>query len=136
MPRVVEQTPGRRPDPRGPKPPSFGSIEREPVIAIGIENEVDERPARDTEAAAAPAVAVAADRVWKRAEVNAAGDEIDWIEAAARAGIAAADAADSDDEEFGHADPRPPGTTGRRRGPVPDSAGRTATADRSLRSGC
>ena len=113
VPRVVEQTPGRRPDPRGPKPPMFGSTEREPVAAIGIESEVDERPARDSDGGGRSRGRRGRGSSLERAaEVNAAGDEIDWIEAAARAGIAAADAADSDDEEFGHADSRPSGYEG------------------------
>ncbi|MGS0686606.1 Rne/Rng family ribonuclease [Nakamurella sp. GG22] len=113
VPRVVEQTPGRRPDPRGPKPPSFGSTEREPVAAMGIENEIDERPARDSDGGGrSRGRRRRGSSLERAAEVNAAGDEIDWIEAAARAGIAAADAADSDDEEFGHADSRPSGYEG------------------------
>ena len=77
MPRVVEQTPGRRPDPRGPKPPSFGSTEREPVAATGIESEIDERPARDSDGGGRSRGRRGRGSSLERAaEVNAAGDEI------------------------------------------------------------
>jgi ribonuclease E len=82
VPRVVEQAPGRRPDPRGPKPPIAAVGER------GVSTGRD--AARDTHR---PVIAV-----------GLSGDdagEVDWIEAAASAGIAAADAADADDFEFG-----------------------------------
>ncbi|MEP6562028.1 MAG: translation initiation factor IF-2 N-terminal domain-containing protein, partial [Nakamurella sp.] len=80
IPRVVEQTTGRRPDPRGPKPPSAaGVIEREPAVRRG-------RGAQDQpDAGAVP---------------SSEETEVDWIEAAARAGIAAAADADEDEDNF------------------------------------
>ena len=123
VPRVVEQTPGRRPDPRGPKPPSFGSTDPEAAAATGIESEIDQRPARGSDGGGrSRGRRGRGSSLDRAAEVNAAGDEIDWIEAAARAGIAAADAADSDDEEFGHADARQSGDEGSD-GAAPDGAG-------------
>jgi len=77
IPRVVEVPAGRRPDPRGPKPPSIGG-------GRDSHRDQDQR----TEAAADERVATGPD-----------AEEIDWIEAAAAAGIQAAQDADADDFE-------------------------------------
>ncbi len=83
VPRVVEQAPGRRPDPRGPKPP---------IAAVGE---------RGTSAGSPDALEDARPLAVPVGLSGEDAGEVDWIEAAASAGIAAADAADADDFEFG-----------------------------------
>jgi ribonuclease E len=80
IPRVVEQAVGRRPDPRGPKPPAFAGLAEREVAAPHAEDLPDE----GTEVT----VPVGEET------------EVDWIEAAARAGIAAAEDADEDEDGF------------------------------------
>ncbi|MET0863531.1 MAG: Rne/Rng family ribonuclease, partial [Nakamurella sp.] len=83
IPRVVEQAVGRRPDPRGPKPPTPANpVDREPVSQRDVE--ALEQPEKRSDAA--PPVGEET--------------EVDWIEAAARAGIAAAEDADEDEDGF------------------------------------
>jgi len=79
VPRVVEVPAGRRPDPRGPKPPSFGG-------GRDSGRDHNKRP----ESGQAPD---------ELAVTGTDAEEIDWIEAAAAAGIQAAQDADADDFE-------------------------------------
>jgi ribonuclease E len=80
IPRVVEPV-GRRPDPRGPKPPITAGVNRGDRAQRGGQR--DER-----RAAALPAEPLIG--------VDVDSDELDWIEAAASAGIRAAQDADED----------------------------------------
>ncbi len=92
VPRVVEQTPGRRPDPRGPKPPTASGGGRN---SAPTDSAATGRGASTDQASAHGVEKTHVDRTVSD------GDDVDWIEAAASAGIAAADAADADDFEFG-----------------------------------
>ncbi len=83
VPRVVEQAVGRRPDPRGPKPPiaaALGGGSQD----VGAGNGGDSGPTGEV----AP--------TGEEAPIVAEGAEVDWIEAAASAGIQAAENADED----------------------------------------
>ena len=111
VPRVVEQAVGRRPDPRGPKPPT-GTVGDRGSFANGGKTEValssgtgptgagsgrtESNGSPDREATAGPADLLDT--------TGSDADELDWIEAAARAGIAAAEDADADDFEAGRTD--------------------------------
>jgi ribonuclease E len=79
VPRVVEQAVGRRPDPRGPKPPMGGAVDHNGGGRLEAGNGVE--AAQDTRGSGPS---------------TAEGAEIDWIEAAASAGIQAAEDADED----------------------------------------
>jgi ribonuclease E len=85
IPRVVEPV-GRRPDPRGPKPPIPTGVNRGDRGQRGGQR--DERPI--TGPPVEPLVGLDVD------SVDVLGDELDWIEAAASAGIRAAEDADED----------------------------------------
>jgi len=87
IPRVVEPV-GRRPDPRGPKPP----------IASGVVR--GEREQRGGQRGEQPAAVAAAPPAEPPVGVDVDTDEIDWIEAAASAGIRAAQDADEDEDGF------------------------------------
>ncbi len=113
VPRVVEQAAGRRPDPRGPKPPS-PTNQTVPTTDVAATDYPDATAATGGQAvvAAEPPVDANDDRApsgrgggrsrSRRGGRNAApetpADELSWIEAAARSGIAAA--ADADDDDF------------------------------------
>jgi ribonuclease E len=79
---------GRRPDPRGPKPP----------IASGAVR--GEREQRGGQRGEQPAAVAAAPPAEPPVGVDVDTDELDWIEAAASAGIRAAQDADEDEDGF------------------------------------
>jgi len=84
IPRVVEPV-GRRPDPRGPKPP---------IPTGNVRGEREQRGGGQRDGL--PAAEVVAPPAEPPVGVDVDTDELDWIEAAASAGIRAAEDADED----------------------------------------
>jgi len=114
VPRVVEVPAGRRPDPRGPKPPSLGSVDQERATSTAqgaIDGDPGDGDSGRSDSGRSDAGRGDSGRggrgsgrrraVRREGPSDVGADELDWIAAVARAGIAAAEDADSDDFEAG-----------------------------------